>query len=177
MIEVEAKVRLKKRDYDRLVKEIPKFAKAKGESLKMDRYYGEGRVDLRIREEGGEVVLGLKTRVLKKGVESNEEIEFPIDKPKKWDRLLRENGFPLRMKKEKRCLSFRFKQFTIELNSVKSLGKFLEIEHLVRSKSQVPQARRGLVDLFGRLGFKPKDFERKFYIELLEEKRKNKKAR
>jgi predicted adenylyl cyclase CyaB len=172
MIEVEAKVRLTKGDFDRLAKEIPTFAKPQGVSLKRDRYYGGGQVDLRIREEGGEVVLGLKTRVLKKGIESNEEIEFPIEKPEKWDRLLRKNGFPLRMKKEKRCISFRFKQYTIELNTVKSLGKFLEIEHLVRNASQVSKAKKGLVELFGRLGFKPNDFERKFYIELLEEKRK-----
>jgi len=177
MIEVEAKVRLKKVDLDRLSKEVPTFAKPLGESLKVDRYYGSGAYDLRIREESGGSVLTFKARDRKQGIETNEEIEFPIEKPLVWDHFLRQNGFPLRAKKEKQSLAFGFKKFTIELNTVKGLGAFLEIECLVKDEAQVPKARKELTDLFHKMGFSPKDFERKLYLELLAEKRKNKTVR
>lgn len=176
MIEVEAKVRLSKNDRDRLARSIPKFAKPLGQSLKVDRYYGGGNFDLRVREEDGGAVLAFKVRKRERGIERNEETEIPIGRAEPWDRMLRENGFPLRARKEKRCQAFRHGKFRIELNAVKGLGDFLEIECLVKGESGVPEAKKRLLALFGKLGFNPKDFERKLYLELLGEKGKNRKA-
>jgi adenylate cyclase, class 2 len=174
MIEVEAKVRISLAEYRKLATKVATFAKREGETLKVDRYYGHSRShDLRIRQEGSRVVLAFKNRNREKGIEANEEIEIPIVAPEKWERLLAETGFPRFAVKEKRSLAFRFGPYHIELNRVKGLGCFLEIERLVSKKIQVPEARRGLVALFKRLGYSPRDFERKLYLELLAEKEKN----
>jgi adenylate cyclase, class 2 len=176
MVEVEAKVRLTDRDYKRLSKAILAFAKPLGVSLKVDRYYDQSGIALRIREEGGVAVLTAKIRKRKKGIEMNQEIEIPIRKAGPWDRMFRKNGFPLIARKEKRCLAFHFRKFRIELNTVKGLGHFLEIERLVKGESEVLKAKQELVALFRKLGFGPATFERKLYLELLAEKGKNRKV-
>ena len=176
MVEVEAKVRLSKRDHDRLAKSIQNFAKPLGKTLKVDRYYGNGTFDLRIREEDGRAVLTFKVRRRERGIETNEESEIPIGRAAPWDRMLRKNGFPLRARKRKRCQAFQDGKFRIELNTVTGLGHFLEIECLVKGESEVAGARARLVALFRKLGFGPGDFERKLYLELLAEKGKNRKA-
>jgi adenylate cyclase class 2 len=183
MIEVEAKIRLTEAERKRVASELPRFAGEGRETLKRDRYYGEPDTTLpyrkgkpiqflRIREEDGEAIVGLKDQQREKGIEANEEIEFPIDHAGKWDRLIREIGFPLFAAKEKRSLAFCFGPYHLELNRVRGLGWFLEIERLVNRESQVAAAKKGVVDLFGRLGFTQERFETKLYLELLAEKRK-----
>ena len=176
MVEVEAKVRLSDKDCKRLPKAILAFAKPLGVSTKKDQYYGNGAFDLRIREENGVAVLTIKHRKRERGIEMNEETEIPIPRAAPWDRMLRQNGFPLKAKKEKRCQAFQYGKFRIELNTVKGLGHFLEIERLVKGESEVLEAKKDLVALFRKLGFGPATFERKLYLELLAEKRKNRKA-
>ena len=83
------------------------------------------------------------------------------------------NGFSLKARKEKRCQAYQYRKFRIELNTVKGLGLFLEIERLVKGESEVPEAKEGLLTLFRRLGFGPAAFERKLYLELLAEKNNN----
>ena len=173
MVEVEAKVRLSDKDFKRLPKAILAFAKPLGVSSKKDRYYGNGAFDLRIREENGLAVLTFKHRKREQGIEMNQENEIPILRAAPWDRMLRKNGFPLKAKKEKRCQAFRFGKFRIEINTVKGLGYFLEIEQLVRGESEVFRVKKELVALFLKLGFGPATFERKLYLELLDEKMKN----
>ncbi len=176
MFEVEAKVRLSDKDFRRLPKAISKFANPLGISLKKDRYYESGTFDLRIRDENGAAILTVKHRRRGQGIEVNEEFEFPIPNASPWDRMLRKSGFPLKARKVKRCKAYQFGKFRIELNTVKGLGHFLEIECLAKSEKQVPEKRKKLVALFRKLGFSPKDFERKLYLELLAEKMKNRKA-
>ena len=177
MHEVEAKVRLTEAQYQRMKREIPKTAKRVGKSVKRDLYFGDWRrYVMRIREENGQNVLAFKVHRKNRGVESNEELEWPIDDAKRWRQLLEGIGFPLSISKAKECESYWNKPFTIELNRVRGLGRFLEIERLVGRKSEIPKARAGVVALFGKLGFRPRDFERKLYLELLTEKGKNRKA-
>ncbi len=185
MIEVEAKIRLTETEHKRVAGELPRFAGKGTETLKKDRYYGEPDTTLpyrkgkpiqflRIREEDGQAVVGLKDQKREKGIEANEEIEFTIEDAGAWDRLIREIGFPLFATKEKRSLAYCFGPYHIELNQVRELGWFLEIERLVDRKSKVAAAKRGVVDLFERLGFAQERFETKLYLELLAKKRKNK---
>lgn len=178
MFEIEAKVRLSGAQVGIVQKKVAAMAQCVKRTTKEDRYYDfSDSESLRLRVEGNEAFLQLKTREGQRGLESNLEMEFPIEGVAQWDRLLRANGFPLIGKKRKRSDTYRFGNCGIELNQVGGLGHFLEIECLVGSRAEIPKAKRGVVTLFKRLGFSPRDFEPKLYLELLAEKAKDKGVR
>ena len=128
---------------------------------------------MRIREKNGKPFLNLKTKKVEQGIELNQEIKLPLASSSKFQALLKKIGIPLTAKKDKIGEIYKKGSFQIELNHVKTLGDFLEIEIIIKSKSEIPKAKKALRDLFKKLGFKPSDFEKKYYLELLEEKRKN----
>lgn len=168
MFEIEAKVRLSKSDYKRLKEEIPKIAKRQKDVINKDYYYSNPKTFfLRIREKNGKGLLNLKSKIREGGVELNQEIEIPINSVAKFDAFLKKIGIKLSAKKEKIGEIYKKGDFQIELNFVKRLGYFLEIETIVKAKSQIPKAKKALRELFGKLGFKPGEFERKYYLELL----------
>lgn len=174
MIEVEAKVRLTPAQVRDLRKRLPAMAKRVGESRKTDWYFGDWRsYTLRIRKVGDEGTLTFKKRSKKGGMEANEETEVRIDDVAQWKGLLSSIGFPMSISKVKISEAYVSDRFQIEINRVTGLGYFLEIETLVGQKSEVAAAKRGVGAWFKRLGFSPKDFERKLYLELLAEKGKN----
>ena len=175
MYEVEAKVPLSKADFERLKRELPTIAKKEGSIVNLDRYYSNPKqFFLRIRERNGEGLLNLKSKTREKGIELNQEIEIPITSAKKFDSLLKKMKIPHYISKQKDSILFRKGDFQIELNTIKNLGYFLEIETIVNSKAGLKKAKAGLLSIFKSLGFTNKDFEKKYYLELLEEKRKNK---
>ncbi|MFC1729808.1 class IV adenylate cyclase [candidate division KSB1 bacterium] len=174
MYEIEAKVPLSKADFQRLKKEVPKITKHKIKVSILDRYYGNPKTFfLRIREKNGKGLLNLKSKEREQGIELNQEIELPLTSAKKFDALLKKFNLPLYTTKRKEGEVFSFKNFQIELHKVEGLGHFLEIETIIKSKSGIPKAKKALRDIFHKLGFSPKDFEKKYYLELLEETRKN----
>jgi len=174
MYEVEAKVRLTRADFERLKKEVPKIATFKKHVSNRDRYFPLNKnFALRIRQQNKAAVLHLKKKKIEKGTEINQEIEFNIRSASKMMNFLKKIGIHLPLKKEKEGDIYQWNNMQIELNFVKGLGPFLEIETIVQSESAIPKAKKALRGLFKKLGFSPKDFESKYYLELLEEKRKN----
>lgn len=176
MFEIEAKVHISKADFKRLKDEILKIAKYKKQIKNVDCYFGniDKQFFLRTREQDNKSFIHLKTKKREKGIEMNQEIELPVISSSKIHVLFKKIGIPLTARKEKVSDYYQYKDMVIELNFVKGLGYFLEIETIVQSKSQIPKAKKALRELFSQLGFKPSDFERKYYLELLAEKRKNK---
>lgn len=61
------------------------------------------------------------------------------------------------------------KGVTITLDEVEGLGKFIEIETLVKEKDEIPEAVEKLEKILRELGVEK--FERRSYLELLLEKR------
>ena len=177
MYEIEAKVPLKRPDVKRLKGELPKIAVKKGSVIKKDFYFfahPKKAFFLRIREKNKKPFLNMKSKKREQGIEINQEIKLHLISSSKFHALLKKIGIPLTTTKDKIGEIFKKGNMQIELNFVKGLGYFLEIETIVKSKSEIPKAKKALRDLFKKLGFSPKDFEKKYYLELLEEKRKNK---
>ena len=173
MFEIEAKVPLKRADVQRLKKELPKIARLKGKSVKKDAYFGStSKYMFRLRDKNGKGILNLKSKKVEMGVEVNQEIELPINSISKFHTLLTKIGIRLTAKKEKTSEVYKRGNLQIELNFVKGLGYYLEIETIVQKKSDIPKAKKALREMFSRLGFSPKNFEKKYYLELLAEKRK-----
>ncbi len=170
MFEVEAKVRLSNSDYKRLKKEVPKIANFKKRVNNIDCYYSSNKnFALRIRQQEKKSILHFKNKKIEQGTEVNQEIEFNLKNAEKMKTFLKKIGINLPLKKEKQSEIFKMGNMQIELNFVKKLGYFLEIETLVKAKSQIPKAKKSLLEAFRKLGFKSSDFEKKYYLELLNE--------
>jgi predicted adenylyl cyclase CyaB len=172
MYEIEAKVRINRKDLPALRKKVKKFAKYKGKFTKKDTYYGtENGFTLRLRQkEGSGAVLNIKSKKLNGGTESNQEVEIPVKSKVKFNRLLKKFEVPFYACKEKISEAYAAERLNIELNFVKGLGHFLEIEIIAKTAAGKSSAKRRLLKVFRSLGFSPEDFEKKYYLELLHEK-------
>lgn len=174
MYEIEAKVPLSRADLQRLKKEIPKIAALKGKSIKKDTYFGSTSEYLfRLQDRNGKGALNLKNKKVEGGVEVNQEIELPVTSVAKMKSLLKKLKIPTYISKKKESEVYLYKSLQIELNKVGGLGYFLEIERLVRDKKEIPKAKKEITDIFRKFGFSPSQFEKRYYIDLLAEKRKN----
>jgi adenylate cyclase class 2 len=168
MYEVEAKVPLTSSDFKRLQKAVQKMAKFQGKSLKKDTYYADTKaIHMRMRNEEKKNVFCIKNKALINGVEANTEMEWGIKDEKKWKEIMKKSGIKPNLRKTKKTESYRYKNFTIELNHVAKLGYFLEIETIVEKKEDISGAKKELIDLFKGLGYSQKAFEKRYYIELL----------
>ncbi len=174
MYEIEDKVTLSHADVKRLKGEISKIAKFKKSVKNRDRYFPlNKKFALRVRQQNKTAILHFKKKQMEKGIELNQEIEFNLTSAQKMLVFLKRIGIDLPLRKYKNSEIYQLGDMQIELNFVKGLGYFLEIETIVKSKTKIPNAKKALRELFSKLGFKAGDFERKYYLELLEEKRKN----
>jgi len=171
MYEIEAKVRLSEADFKRLEDEIPRFAKKVKRVINKDTYYNQSIKDfsMRIRNQNGKDILNLKSKKRGGGIEMNREIELPIASASAFDKFLKKIGIPSTAKKEKTSEIYKTGKMQIELNHVKKLGYFLEIETIVKGRAEIPSVKKTLRELFRKLGFSLQDFEKKYYLELLGE--------
>jgi adenylate cyclase class 2 len=170
MYEVEAKVPITKEDFQRLQKELKRTAEFKGESLKKDTYYDDSKkIHIRSREVNGDNIFTIKSKHLQGGVESNVEMEWGIKDIKKWNNFLKKSDIDTDIKKLKRTEAYLMDGFQVELNHVQKLGYFLEIEKVVDNEKKISKAKKELIDMFAKLGYSHKDFEKKYYIEMLKE--------
>ena len=173
MYEIEAKVVINNRDFSRLQKQLKKEAGFQGKSLKKDTYYDDTqKIYLRVREKDKKTLFEIKVKNIVSGVELNTEIGWGIKDKKKWNQLLNKLGIKPAARKTKKTEAYQLNGFNIELNYVNKLGYFLEIERVVKSKKQIPKAKKELIDMFDKLGYSQKDFEKKYYLDLLQEHRK-----
>jgi len=168
MFEVEAKVPISKGEFELLKKRLKKEAKSMGSRVNQDTYYSNPKnAFIRIRKRGGETTFDIKKRQTIKGIESNLEMEWNILDVPKWKALLKKLKIMPNIGKTKKSLLFKKNNFIIELNHVKLLGYYLEIERVVKSEKEIVKAKKELIALFRNLGFTEKQFEPKPYLELL----------
>ena len=168
MIEVEAKVPLSKGEFEFLKKRLKKEAKSLGSRISQDIYYDDPRkAYIRIRKRGGDHTFDIKKRETIEGIESNIELEWKLKDVAQWKKLLRKLKILPGVRKTKKSLLFKKNDFIIELNHVRLLGYYLEIERVVKSQKEVAKAKNQLVSLFKSLGFSEKQFEPRPYLELL----------
>lgn len=171
MFEVEAKIHISKSEFEYLRKRLTKEVKTPETRVSADTYYERLKFAfIRIRQNGEKFTFGIKRRETIEGIESNVETEWGIKDVKKWRSLLSRLNIRTSIRKTKNSFVFRLEDFGIELHRVSRLGYFLEIEKLISHKEEVREAKNKLIKLFARLGYSPKRFESKPYLQLLEEK-------
>ncbi len=168
MFEVEAKVPIKRGDYKALKKRLTDLAEYLGTRRSDDAYYEKlKKATIRIRKRGGEYSFDLKRREVIEGIESNIEMEWKLSNPVAWRRILNRLKLDPNIRKTKKTELYKMKGFLIELNEIRSLGYYLEIERVVKGKADVRQAKKELIQLFKDLGYSQSKFEPKRYLELL----------
>lgn len=175
-IEVESKIRVKNvPEARRRIKSIASFVE---NERKKDTYFTFGSVKgypkkgLRVRDKGDKVEVNFKQWIsYKKGVHAKKEVEFQVSDLSGFFELLKEFGFKEWVKKDKFTELYRTKdKVNVELNNVKGLGWFIEIEILCQ-KNEVEKSRKRVDELIEVLGFGKKDIEGKGYTRLLWEKK------
>lgn len=173
MYEIEAKVSLTASDLKRLKKELPDFAKFSQKHKVSDQYYPDfKKITIRLRTDGNKTFLNTKYRAVVRGIEENQELEWGIRKPSEFKKLLKKIDIPLTLHKEKDSEVYKKGNVRIEVNRLKGLGDYLEIELRAHDKKQIPKAQKKLQEVFRHFGFSPKQFEKRTYLQMLGEKAK-----
>lgn len=171
MFEVEAKIHISKSEFENLKKRLTKEASSQKPRLSADTYYERlENAFIRIRRDGEKSTFNIKCKETIEGIESNTEMEWGIKDNRKWRALLSRLKIKPVIRKYKKGTIFQLNKFGIELNHVRHLGYYLEIEGLVGKKEKVSEMKNELIELFAKLGYSPAQFEPKPYLQLLEEK-------
>ena len=174
MIEVEAKIHVK--NPENIRKKIRHIAEFKGREKKTDDYYTLERLNkypiksLRIRKSRGFHVINFKQFLsYKNGVYAKREFEFKINDLLDFLKLMRDFGFKKWLTKRKMSEKYEInRDFHIELNYVKNLGWFLEIEYL--TEKDINKARNRVLQVIKKLGINKKNLVKRGYTKMLWDK-------
>ncbi len=170
-IEVETKIPIKNvADVRKRIRKIAKFVRTE---IKKDDYYSleyfqYPERSLRVRDKGKVREVNFKKRKdYSSGVHAKKEVQFEISDLKGFFELISDFGFRKWLHKEKKTELYKTKDGVhIELNHVKKLGWFLEIEVLSAPKDVV-SARKKVTAVRDKLGFSEKDSEPRGYTKQL----------
>lgn len=170
-VEVETKIPIKEVvNVRKLVRKIAKFVK---KETKRDDYYSleyfqYPEKSLRVRDKGKVKEVNFKKRnAYSNGIYAKKEVQFEISDTKGFFELISDFGFRKWLHKEKTTELYVTKDgVNIELNHVKKLGWFLEIEVLAKPKD-VLSAHKKIVAVREKLGFSEKDSEPRGYTKQL----------
>ena len=177
-LEVETKVKI--RDVSKLRKKIQKIGRLVKKESRMDDYFaikikGYPKKAFRIRDDGKAYVVNFKKWLKKywsKDIVVKEEFEFKIKEPKHFLALMKDLGFVEWMKKIKSSESYvskKDKRLVIEINKVKHLGYFMEMEYLSR-KSEMEKAKKKIRQALKELEIKPDQIDNTGYTKMLWDK-------
>ncbi len=187
-LEIETKVRIQ--NINELREKIQKIAVFEKKEIKEDDYfaikrkfkkYSSPKKAFRIRNNGKEHIVNFKkwlTKYWDKKVVVKEEIEFKIKEIESFLDLMKDLGFVQWMKKTKNSESYKYKKdkrITIEINKVKHLGCFMEIEYLC-SKQEIEKGKIKIKKILKELEINPKHIDNTGYTKMLW-KLKNEKKR
>jgi adenylate cyclase class 2 len=178
-LEVETKVKID--DYSSFKKKIEKIAKLSKKEIKIDNYFsinkkGYPEKAFRVREKNNKYEINFKKWVKKYWtpyIVVKEEFEFGTDDPENLIFMMRDLGFSKWLKKEKKCLIYTYnknKKASIELNKVKRLGNFIEVEYLCQAK-ELSKAKKTIMQILKELDIKKEQIDNTGYTKLLWKKK------
>lgn len=172
-IEVETKIPFQGKDLSSVKKRIRSIAKfVKVQSKKDDyytlEYFQYPEKSLRVRDMGKIREVNFKKRIsFSKGIHAKKEVQFQISDIDGFFELIKDFGFRKWLHKEKTTELYKARNgVNIELNYVKKLGWFLELEFLCPQKD-IPLGRKKIAEVRDALGFSEKDCEQRGYTKQL----------
>ncbi len=179
-LEVETKVKIKDvRDMRKRVRRIARFVK---KEKKTDNYFalkinGYPKKAFRVRYNGKDYVINFKKWIKKywsKDIVVKQEFEFNLNEKHlaNFLTLLKDLDFKEWIRKIKYTESYKYKKnkrVTIEMNKVKHLGWFLEVEYLCQKK-EMKKAKEKIREVLKGLEVKQEDIDNTGYTKMLWEK-------
>jgi len=180
-LEVETKVRID--DVNSLRKKIKKIAKFEKTESRGDDYFalrprGYPKKAFRIRYDGEKFVVNFKKHLKKlysDGIVVKEEYEFELkdlSRIKNFLALIGDIGFEPWVKKRKHTESYLYKKdknVIIEINHVKHVGTYMEIEYVAK-RSQVENAKKKILQVLEELEIKKSQIDNVGYTRRLYDK-------
>jgi adenylate cyclase class 2 len=181
--EVEIKIRLDEGEFSRAREAVRKAAKLVGSSSQVDRYLTPIHRNLvaprypwewlSIRKRGGKAILNYK-HWHPAGAERHthcDEYETELGSPEQLEKLLKALDFRELVTVEKERETFNLKgELEIAMDSVKGLGKFIEIEAL-KDFGGVAATRQRIMDFAKSIGLDTSMLDKRGYPYLLMEKK------
>ncbi len=184
-LEVETKVRIAEvvREIDAMRQRVKKIARLVKKETRGDDYFaisrkGYPKKAFRIRKKGDIYEINFKKWLRKywdDDIVVKQEYEFKLGDVEHLDNflaLLKDLGFQQWIKKIKKSESYlhkKDKRIVIEINKVKHLGWFLEIEYLCQP-SEMEKAKTKIRKVLGELGVKQEDIDNTGYTKMLWDK-------
>ncbi|WKD01040.1 class IV adenylate cyclase [Borreliella americana] len=170
MFEIESKAFIPPKELKRIIKLANKKFKFIKEEIKTDIYYSNQKKIIRIRKLNTlEKIVTFKKKILdnnNNNIEINKEIEFKIDSINNFLILIKELKFKKLYKKLKKSLIYQANNLNIEINEIKNLGFFLEIEKIIKNQNDIDLAKKEIDNIINQFGLK-KNLETRPYSELL----------
>ena len=171
-VEVEIKARIDK--FPQIDKRVADICEYLGETVKEDTYYSlptvlNGSQTLRIRTEGNSATVTFKNKSLREKGEVNEETEFLISDPAAFLKFLDLLGSREFLKKRKTGTRYASGRLTVELLTIDTLGRFIEVEKLINSSEQneISKALEEIKAFLSELGISEDMFCESFYTDML----------
>ncbi|ACK74817.1 class IV adenylate cyclase [Borreliella burgdorferi] len=169
MFEIESKAFIPTKELKRIIKLANKKFKFIKEEIKTDIYYSNQKKIIRIRKLNTlEKIVTFKKKILDNNntVEINKEIEFKIDSINNFLTLIKELKFKKLYKKIKKSLIYQTNNLNVEINEIKNLGFFLEIEKIINNQNDIDLAKKEIDNIINQFGLK-ENIETRPYSELL----------
>jgi|GEM_PF-6506514 len=147
-----------------------------GQETQKDTYFkhssdAERRLVLRIREEQGGATLTFKAKAVGQDT-AWPDVDLPLSKPKDLENILRSSGYVEVVTIQKTRWSFRHSELEVNIDEIKDLGWFVEIEG--RGTEQKRQdIEKQIEALLKDLGISEKDVVREGYVPLMLRRQSN----
>ena len=182
-LEVETKIKVPKSEVDETRKKIKKIGRFVKKETRGDDYFairrkGYPKKAFRVRKKGDEFQINFKKwlrNLWSDDIVVKQEFEFRLKGKEEVEDLLalfRDLGFVEWVKKRKRSEAYVWKKdsrVNIELNYVKHLGYFIEIEYLCR-RWEMRKAKRKIRKVLRLLEIKPEQIDNTGYTRMLWDK-------
>ncbi|APS98895.1 adenylyl cyclase [Borreliella mayonii] len=169
MFEIESKAFIPPKELKRIVNLANKKFKFIKEEIKTDIYYSNQKKIIRIRKLNNlEKIVTFKKKILDNNntIEINKEVEFKIDSINNFLILIKELKFKKLYKKIKKSLIYQTNNLNVEINEIKNLGFFLEIEKIINNQNDIDLAKKEIDNIINQFGLK-ENLETRPYSELL----------
>src|SRR3989344_6248484 len=175
MIEVEAKIKIKNPEEFR--KKISEIARLIKKEKKIDDYYTleslkiYPKKSLRVRKTNQGYEINFKQHLsYVNGVHAKKEQEFKVTDIQNFLSLIKDFGFKKWLTKIKYSETYEIsKNFHVEINNVKKLGWFIEIEYLAK-QNEISYARTQVLKIIGELNLDKESIIKEGYTKLLWDK-------
>ena len=173
-MEIELRVKIKNTELlKKKLKQLPDIVETKSDERQIDTYLKnendtERKLVIRIRKNytSNQALLTFKGKAISKYDIAWQDYDTTIENPDQLEDVLVSNGYIYVCLIDKLRQSFSYKDFEINIDNVKNLGLFIEIEKN-GTKNEVENIKKEIIELLNKLGLNNSDIINQGYVQLI----------